>query len=109
MRPKVERELGFANGEKRLDSHTPARWPEAVHATLCSAHDCEAVSEVSDSRSRSDAKRIEVAKRVRRDLVSIAFEFLDPCALAFRARFEQIERRARTSRTQQFKNSRLHA
>jgi hypothetical protein len=109
VRPKIERELRFANSEIGFHGHMPARRPEAGHAALCTAHDCEAVSEVSDSRSWSDAKRIEVAKRVRRDLVSIAFEFLDPCALAFCARFEQIERRARASRSQQLEESRLHA
>jgi hypothetical protein len=46
---------------------------------------------------------------MRRDLVSVAFEFLDPCALALRARLKQIERRMRTPRPQQLEESRLHA
>jgi hypothetical protein len=46
---------------------------------------------------------------MRRDLVSVAFEFLDPRALALRARLKQIERRMRTPRSQQLEKSRLHA
>jgi hypothetical protein len=107
--PKIEGKSEVSGGEIGRNGDAPARWSESLRTTPGSGTHGETVAQIRARSLRGDAIGIQMPKGVRRNLMPIAYEFVHAFTLAFRAGFEQVERRRCAARSQKFHDGRLHA